>query len=87
MQRPHTSIDLSWLTGRLHTLFASDPPVGAIVGRTKLRDAVMIELQCSELEAEQLVDTLVLQRRVQFQAGDQEPGYWRFDTSGTDPRV
>jgi hypothetical protein len=33
--------------------------VGYLDGRTALRDAVVEELRCSELEAEEIVDTLV----------------------------
>lgn len=32
---------------------------GAVVGRTRMRDAVVRNLECSQLEAEQLVDTLI----------------------------
>jgi hypothetical protein len=78
MDRPYTSIDLIWLTRRLHALFAGDSPVGSIVGRTKLRDAVITELDCSELEAESLIDTLVAQRWLVFEQGPESPGRWLF---------
>lgn len=37
-----------------------DAPIeGSIVGRTRLRDAVVEHLDCSQLEAEQIVDTMI----------------------------
>ncbi|MEY4550060.1 MAG: hypothetical protein RL685_6255, partial [Pseudomonadota bacterium] len=33
--------------------------VGAVVGRTQLRDVVVQHLGCSQLEGEQMVDTMV----------------------------
>jgi hypothetical protein len=52
------SVDLAELARKLSDVFKS-PPVGAVVGRTRLRDAVIAELGCSELEGEQIVDTMV----------------------------
>ncbi len=50
--------DLAQLAGQLRDRVG--PLVaGAIVGRTRLRDAVVQLLGCSELQAEQLVDTMV----------------------------
>lgn len=37
---------------------------GAIAGRTAIRDALVSKLDCSELEAELLVDTLIARRFV-----------------------
>lgn len=51
-------IDLAVLTRALRSAF--DAPIeGAIVGRTAVRDAVARELRCSQLQAEQLVDTMI----------------------------
>lgn len=48
------------LLQHLRTQFRHAPPEGPIVGRTALRDAVAAHLACSQLEAERLVDTLIL---------------------------
>ncbi|HKO54133.1 MAG TPA: hypothetical protein VJV79_40775 [Polyangiaceae bacterium] len=52
------SIDLAELVKGLR---ASCGPVlpGAAVGRTRMRDQLVLHLNCSELEAELLVDTMV----------------------------
>jgi hypothetical protein len=56
-------IDLELLAQRLRETFG--PSVeGAVVGRTRLRDAVGYLLGCSLLEAETLVDTMVARRFV-----------------------
>jgi hypothetical protein len=60
-------IDLASLADRLQTSRLSLE--GYLRGRTEMRDAVIETLACSELEAEQLVDTLVGRGFVQF-SGD-----------------
>lgn len=52
---------------------------GFVVGKTLLRDAVLSILACSELEAEQLVDTLVARGYLRFEAdpGALGTGMWR----------
>jgi hypothetical protein len=52
-------VDLAELTAALRARFGGSRPVGYLDGRTALRDAVAEELNCSELEAEEIVDTLV----------------------------
>jgi hypothetical protein len=47
----------------------NDPPVGYLRGRSYFRDVVAHELGCSELEAEELVDTLEMHGYLRF-AGD-----------------
>jgi hypothetical protein len=51
-------VDLAALVRVLRPLFGA-PIAGSIVGRTQLRDAVVRELQCSQLQAEQLIDTMI----------------------------
>lgn len=51
-------IDLFALTGKLRERFGDIGPAGYIPGKTELRAAIVFILQCSELEGEQLVDTL-----------------------------
>ena len=58
MELDPESIDLANLSARLRT--SCGPTfTGAVVGRTVIRDEVATMLQCSLLEAEQLVDTLI----------------------------
>lgn len=52
-------IDLAKLALALKRQFAASPPQGYVLGRSIFRDAIVERLQCSELEGENLVDTLV----------------------------
>jgi len=52
-------VDLAELTSAVRRRFAGAGPLGYLAGRTALRDAVSLELGCSDLEAETIVDTLV----------------------------
>jgi hypothetical protein len=51
-------LDLNALLRQLATHFRGAAPVGYVRGKGALRAAVVHKLGCSELEAEQLVDTL-----------------------------
>jgi hypothetical protein len=73
-------LDLAELTRCLRERLAGSPPTGYLIGRTALRDAVTDELECSELVAEEIVDTLVARGFVRYQ-GDptaeiDEPRGW-----------
>lgn len=72
-----TPVDLGWLARDLARVFAETPPEGFVVGRTAIRDAVAQKLSCSQLEAEQLVDSLVVRGKLLF-VPDEGPGWWRF---------
>jgi hypothetical protein len=62
------SIDLSDLAARIQRhIPPTDPPVGYLRGRSYFRDVITHELECSELEAEQLVDTLELNGYLRFE--------------------
>ena len=63
-------LDLNELRAQLQQRFGDLPPVGYVEGKTTLRAAVVDILQCSELEAEQLVDTLETRGIIQYE-GDQ----------------
>ncbi len=52
-------VDLEDLAVRLGQAFGEVPPVGYLPGRTALRDAVASQLGCSQLQAEEVVDTMV----------------------------
>ncbi len=55
-----SSLNVESLLQHLRTQFRGAPPEGSIVGRTALRDEVAAHLGCSQLEAEQIVDSLIL---------------------------
>lgn len=60
------NVDLAELTESLRNRFSGAPPVGYLSGRTVLRDAVASQLECSELEAEDIVDTLVARGFIRY---------------------
>jgi hypothetical protein len=62
---------LAALSSDLRGDFSGQRVAGYVRGRTSLRDAVLQRLGCSELEAEQLVDTMVARGFIAF---DGEPG-------------
>jgi hypothetical protein len=53
------AMDLAELADKLERKFAVAPPTGYLVGRTVLRDAIAEDLMCSQLQAEELVDTMI----------------------------
>jgi hypothetical protein len=53
------AIDLAQITVELARLFANNPPRGYLLGKTAVRDEIVRLLDCSQLEAEELVDTMV----------------------------
>ena len=59
-------IDLASLARALHRRFGAQLEENYLDGRTLLRDAVAEVVGCSELEAEELVDTLEAMRYVRF---------------------
>jgi hypothetical protein len=64
-------VDLAELTAGVRHRFSGAAPIGYLAGRTALRDAVILELGCSDLEAETIVDTLVARGFVRYE-GDPE---------------
>jgi len=50
----------------------NDPPVGWLRGRSYFRDVVAHVLRCSDLEAEQLVDTLEANGYLRFEGDPSE---------------
>lgn len=61
------SVDLAVLVADLKRRFAGSPPRGYVLGRSEIRDAVVDVLSCSQLQAEDLVDTLVSLGYAQFE--------------------
>lgn len=81
MLEPET-IDLAQVAEELRRFFWESPPVGYLRGRTAFRDAIVQRLGCSEVVAEDLVDTLEAQGYLIF-AGSPErrseaDAPWRF---------
>jgi hypothetical protein len=77
---PPESIDLLALCQRLRR---HDPTLdrveGYLEGKTLLRDRLVALLDCSELEAERLVDTLEARGFLRFRGSERKgttPGYW-----------
>ena len=66
-------VDLAALTDALRSRFAGAGPLGYLDGRTAIRDATRDELDCSELEAEEIVDTLVARGFVRYQGDPSTP--------------
>jgi hypothetical protein len=60
------NVDLAELTASLRSRFAGAAPTGYLNGRTVLRDAVSSELECSDLEAEDIVDTLIARGFIRY---------------------
>ena len=52
------TIDLACIAADLATTFAGKPPLGYLPGRTVMRDAVVSQLNCSQLQAEEIIDTM-----------------------------
>ncbi|HEX7624535.1 MAG TPA: hypothetical protein VF400_13245 [Anaeromyxobacteraceae bacterium] len=50
-----------------------EPPVGYLRGRSYFRDVLVQGLQCSDMEAEQLVDTLEMNGYLEFTGNPAEP--------------
>lgn len=75
-------VDLAVLTRQLKTRFAELPPQGYVLGRSEIRDAVVEILGCSQLQAEELVDTMISLGYARFEGspGDEvdEMQPWRF---------
>jgi hypothetical protein len=59
-------VDLDALTAALLERFAVAAPAGYLVGRTAIRDSVSGTLGCSDLEAEEIVDTMISRGFVRY---------------------
>lgn len=67
------SVDLKQLAEMIRRhVPPNDPPVGWLRGRSYFRDVVAHELGCSDLEAEQLVDTLEVNGYLRFEGNPSE---------------
>jgi hypothetical protein len=59
-------IDLASLVESLRVTLGASLEASYLRGKTVLRDAIVARLDCSEYEAEELVETLELQRYISF---------------------
>jgi hypothetical protein len=66
------NVDLEELGRKLANHFGEAPPAGYIRGKGDLRAAVVLLLSCSELEAEQLVDTLEGRGLIRYEGDHRE---------------
>lgn len=76
-------IDLNELRRQLAARFVDTPPAGYVCGKGELRAAVVDILGCSELEAEQLVDTLESRHLIRYEGDrsgriDRLESHWLF---------
>ena len=65
-------IDLLELKRKLSSKFGAARPAGYVEGKGDLRAAVVELLGCSELEAEQLVDTMEARGLIRYQGDPRE---------------
>ena len=83
-----TAVDLGTVLTQLRSRFRDAPAQGAILGRTALRDEVAAFLGCSLLEAEQIVDSLVVRGSVRLVQPPDELAVWDLgDTDRSAPRT
>ncbi len=77
-------LDLADLADRIRVHVAdAEPPVGYLRGRSYFRDVVAHLLDCSDVEAEDLVDTLQVNGYLHFEGNpaerSQAQSRWRID--------
>lgn len=81
MRTDPASVDLAHVTSELARVFGGNPPGGYLPGKTAFRDAVTELLGCSQLEAEEIVDTLIACGFLQYEgetvAGVDDVRAWR----------
>ncbi len=66
-------VDLADLAQRIRGhIPTNEPPVGYLRGRSYFRDVITHELGCSDLEAEELVDTLEMNGFLRFEGDPSE---------------
>ena len=61
------SVDLARVAAELKSAFQSGPPAGYLLGRTAMRDAVVRFLACSQLQAEEVIDTMISRGFLQYE--------------------
>ena len=71
------NVDLAELASFLEQRCAGVELEGYVVGRTTLRDAVAERLDCSQLVAESIVDTMVARGILQLEEKEGAVRFWR----------
>ncbi len=71
------SVDLASVTESLRRRFGAELLQDELPGRTMIRDAVVEQLGCSMLEAESIVDTMVLRGFVRVAHGAEGLPLWK----------
>lgn len=66
------AIDLARVAGELERVFLGAPPTGYVLGRTAMRDAVVRFLDCSQLQAEEIIDTMIARGLLMYQGSPAE---------------
>ena len=68
-----TSVDLAEMARLIQRhIPPNEPPIGYLRGRSYFRDVITHELGCSEMEAEELVDTLEMNGHLHFEGNPSE---------------
>ena len=80
------SLDIPKLIDYLAQQFRAAPPEGTVVGRTALRDAVAADRGCSQLEAEEIVDSLELLGWLRLVRIPDGPEVWRIGPAPVEAR-
>jgi hypothetical protein len=78
------TVDLAALANRLASTFDTVLPEGAVVGRTKIRDVAMQMLQCSLLDAEHIIDTMVARGLLSLRQDEAGLHRWLFPGANPD---
>ena len=65
-------VDLACIAGELNRVYAGAPPSGYLLGRTAMRDAVVRFLECSQLQAEEIIDTMIARGLLVYQGSPSE---------------
>ena len=83
LEQARKAYDPDELTCALARRLAGQAPVGFIIGRGVLRDAVAQLLHCSQGEAEDAVEQLIARGRLVFVKPPEQFGAWAFRLSGS----
>jgi hypothetical protein len=76
-------VDLERMTAEIHEALRHHEPVGYLRGKALMRDVLVHRRRISELEAEELIDTLELRGFLQFLGDPSErseaDSHWNFN--------
>lgn len=85
------TVDLAELCAVLRQGCAPEQLVGYLRGKTEMRDVLVDRFECSQLEAEDWVDTLEARRFIRFDgdpgAVDRDRGMWHVSGPASPPAV